>query len=84
MDHAARKINMADKEIPPLPFEEAVSFMKSRIPMTKTEWNGLEPKLRFRAFTVARLAQVDYIDTVRGRLVSLWKKATASLLHGMI
>jgi len=56
MDHATRKINAADTEIPPLPFEEAVSFMKGRVPMTKTEWNELEPKLRFRAFTVARLA----------------------------
>jgi hypothetical protein len=74
MDRASRKINSEDTEIPPLPFEEAVSFMKSRIPMTKTEWNKLEPKLRFRAFTVARLVQVDYIDTVRGRLVSALEK----------
>jgi hypothetical protein len=65
MDHAARKINAADEEIPPLPFEEAASFLKSRIPMTKTEWNGFEPKLRFRAFTVARLAEYDYIDAAR-------------------
>jgi SPP1 gp7 family putative phage head morphogenesis protein len=64
MDHAASKINLAD-EIPPLPFEEAVSFMKSRIPVTKKEWLELEPKLRFRSFTVARLAQLDYIDTAR-------------------
>jgi len=65
MDHASRKLNAADEEIPPLPFEEAVSFMKSRIPMTKKEWNALEPKLRFRAFTVARLTQLDYIDAAR-------------------
>jgi hypothetical protein len=65
MDHAARKINAVDVEIPTLPFEEAVSFMKRRIPMTKTEWNGLEPKLRFRSFTAARLAQCDYIDAAR-------------------
>ncbi len=65
MDHASRKIDAADTEILPLPFEEAVSFMKSRIPLTKAEWNTLEPKLRFRAFTVARLAQCDYIDTAR-------------------
>jgi len=65
MDHASRKLNAADEEIPALPFEEAVSFMKSRIPVTKAEWNELEPKLRFRAFTVARLAQCDYIDTAR-------------------
>jgi len=65
MDHASRKINAADEEIPPLPFEEAVSFMKSRIPVSKAEWKILEPKLRFRAFTVARLAQCDYIDAAR-------------------
>ncbi|MDR2922560.1 MAG: phage head morphogenesis protein [Treponema sp.] len=70
MDHASRKLGAADEEIPPLPFEEAVSFMKSRIPMTKAEWNALEPKLRFRAFTVARLTQLDYIELARGRLVS--------------
>jgi SPP1 gp7 family putative phage head morphogenesis protein len=39
--------------------------MKSRIPVTKAEWNELEPKLRFRAFTVARLAQCDYIEAAR-------------------
>jgi len=65
MDHASRKLNAADEEIPCLPFEEAVSFMKSRIPVTKAEWIDLEPKVRFRAFTVARLAQCDYIDTAR-------------------
>ncbi len=65
MDHASRKIDAADTEIPNITFEEAVSFMKSRIPLTKAEWNTLEQKLRFRAFTVARLAQCDYIDTAR-------------------
>jgi DNA-binding protein Fis len=65
MDHARNKLTMADTEIPALPFEEAFAFMKSRVPFTKTEWNALEPKLRFRAFTVARLAQLDYIDTAR-------------------
>jgi hypothetical protein len=65
MDHARNKLDMADGEIPALPFEEAVAFMKSLIPLTKAEWNALEPKLRFRAFTVARLAQCDYIDAAR-------------------
>jgi hypothetical protein len=74
MDHASRKLGAADEEIPPLPFEEAVSFMKNRIPMTKAEWNALEPKLRFRAFTVARLTQLDYIEAARGRLVSALEK----------
>jgi SPP1 gp7 family putative phage head morphogenesis protein len=65
MDHARNKLDMADEEIPSLPFEEAVTFMKSRIPVTRAEWDALEPKLRFRSFTVARLAQLDYIDTAR-------------------
>jgi hypothetical protein len=70
MDHALRNLNTADTEIPPLPFEEAVSFIKGRVPVTKTEWNDiLEPKLHFRAFTVARLAQCDYINSVRGKLI---------------
>jgi SPP1 gp7 family putative phage head morphogenesis protein len=74
MEHTSRKLYAADEEIPPLKFEEAVSFMKSRIPMTKTEWNNLEPKLRFRAFTVARLTQLDYIEAARGKLVSAMEK----------
>jgi len=68
IDHATRKINASDFEPPmaELPFEEAVSFMQSRIPMSKKEWTDIiEPKLRFRAFTVARLSQLDYIDTAR-------------------
>jgi hypothetical protein len=65
MDHALRGATAADAEIPPLPFEKAVSFMKSRVPVTKAEWDALEPKLRFRAFTVTRLAECDYIDAAR-------------------
>jgi hypothetical protein len=76
MDHASRKLNAADEEIPPLPFEEAVSFMKSKIPMIKAEFydKELEQKLRFRAFTVSRLTQLDYIEAARGRLISAMEK----------
>jgi len=69
-----RKLVAADEEVPPLPFEEAISFMKSKIPITKKEWNTLEPKLRFRAFTVARLTQLDYIEAARGRLITAMEK----------
>ncbi len=76
MDHASRKLAAADEEIPPLPFEKAVSFMKGRIPMTKAEFydKKLEQKLRFRAFTVSRLTQLDYIEAARGRLISAIEK----------
>jgi hypothetical protein len=69
MDHARAKLDMAEGDIPPVAFEEAVTFMKNRVPITRAEWDALEPKLRFRAFTVARLAQLDYIDTARQVLV---------------
>jgi hypothetical protein len=78
MDHATKTIMAADESIPNistsldelLPFEEAVSMLKGKVPLTKREWSALEPKLRFRAFTVARLSEVDYIEAVRGRLLS--------------
>jgi hypothetical protein len=81
MDHAAGRIDLADADIPPLPFEEAVSFMKGRVPLTKTEWNALESKLRFRAFTVARLAQCDDIEAVREKLVSALQDGKGYAAH---
>lgn len=66
MDHAspAPALDLADTP-DPLSFKEAVAFMKGRVPITKEEWNALEPKLRFRAFTVAALAGHDGVDQVR-------------------
>jgi hypothetical protein len=62
MVHAHKSIDAADTDIPPIAFDTAAQFLKSKIPMTKQEWNALEPKLRFRAFTVARLAELDWKD----------------------
>ena len=45
-------------------FKKAIAFMKSRVPVTKDEWTALEPKLRFRAFTVAALSSYDGIEQV--------------------
>ena len=38
--------------------------------MHKGEWEALEKPLRFRAFTVARLAELDHIEKVRQTLVT--------------
>lgn len=71
MEHAGRDlggeklIEAADDNIPPVPFAEAADFLKSKIPLTKKEWEDLEPKVRFRAFTVARLSGADFIETAR-------------------
>ena len=63
-------VNAADEtDIPPIPFSEAVGFLKSKVPMTKTEWLSLEKKMRFRAFTMAKLGEVKVIETVKKQLV---------------
>lgn len=64
-----RKINAGDEDIPPVPFAQAIDFLKARVPMTKKEWEKLEPKLRFRAFTVAKLSEPDIINKAKSILV---------------
>lgn len=53
-----------------IPFEEAVQFLKSKVPMRKAEWSALEPKLKFRAFTVAKLSEADHINALKKRLAN--------------
>ena len=84
MEHAAGNISLADDSgqldldisfsVEPLPFEEAIDFFKGKVSLTKEEWEELEPKLRFRAFTVARLAEADHIEMLRGRLLHAMEK----------
>ena len=44
--------------------------------MTKSEWLKLEPKLRFRAFTVAKLGQAELVDRVKWELVRSLEEGT--------
>ena len=84
MEHAAENISLADDtgqpdldisfSVEPLPFEEAIDFFKGKVSLIKKEWEELEPKLRFRAFTVARLAEADHIEMLRGRLLHAMEK----------
>lgn len=66
----------APEEIPAIPFEKAKDFLASKIPMTKSEWLKLEPKLRFRAFTVAKLGQAELIDRVKWELARSLEEGT--------
>ena len=74
MRHADTKIELSDDfefetSAENLPFEEAVDFFKSKVTLPKSEWQELEQKLRFRAFTVARLAECDFIEEARRRIL---------------
>lgn len=42
--------------------------------MRESKWIVLRAKLAFRAFTLAKLTQCDYIEAVRGRLVYALEK----------
>ena len=68
-DETRGRINAGDYDIQPIPFAEAVNFLKSKVPMTKDEWLLLEKKMRFRAFTMAKLGEVKVIETVKNQLV---------------
>ena len=70
-ERPGKEINAADDEIPPIKFEEAVEFLKAKTPITKAEWKSVEPKARFRAFTVAKLGSATLIDTVKQQLLGV-------------
>lgn len=70
-ERPGKEINAADDEIPPIKFEEAVEFLKRKVPITKAEWKSVEPKARFRAFTVAKLGSATLIDTVKQQLLGV-------------
>lgn len=65
-----KHIQAADDDIPPIAFSEAVNFLKSKVPLTKAEWKALEPKLHFRAFTVAKLGDATLIESAKQQLVA--------------
>ena len=74
-----RKINAADEtEIPAVPFNEAMQFLKSKVPMSKAEWNQawkeIGPKVRFRAFTVAQLGSAEVVDKAKQILLKSFEK----------
>ena len=74
-ENPERKINAADEtEIPEIPFNEAMQFLKSKVPMSKAEWLELEPKLRFRAFTVANISSLDMIESMKHVLIGALEK----------
>lgn len=44
--------------------EEAIAWFRSRLPLTKAEWQALEDRARRKAFTVAGVAALDLVAEV--------------------
>ena len=52
-----------------IPFEEAIRFMRSLVPMTREEFDRLSQELKFRAFTIARVFSLDVINKIKERYI---------------
>ena len=78
-DHVDSHLDLADpdSEVPAISFDEAVTFAKARVPLTRAEWATLEPELRFRAFTVAALSTHDNVEKVRQMSIDAVEKGTS-------
>lgn len=78
------------EDIEELPFEEALEYMKKRLPISAEEYYKLSDKARFRAFTVARLTDGDSLKKAKtllensiaegGTLTEFLKKTDTELL----
>lgn len=71
IDSATGKSRFADAlDIDTLPFTEAVEYLKKRDVITKTDYYALADKLKFRAFTVSRIADGDLLKKINNALVT--------------
>jgi len=67
IDHALPTSHNFAEDIPVevLSFEEAVKYMRSRLPLSAREYYELDDKMRYRAFAVSRLADADAVAQVK-------------------
>jgi hypothetical protein len=75
---------LPDIPIMTLPYEEAIRFLSTQIPLTKKAYYDLDDKLRLRAFTVGRLSDGDAVNRVKGIVrTNLEKGGTVSDFYRM-
>ena len=56
------------EEIESMPFTEAVEYLKARTPKSAKEYYDLSDKLKYKAFTVSRIADGDSVEKIKGRI----------------
>ena len=57
-----------------VPFEEAIKFLRSMVPLTRPEFDTLDHGLKFRAFTIARVFSLDVINKIKERYIKALKE----------
>ena len=73
-EHADRRVQLADDDFGigasfGVPSKDALEYLKSQIPLTKDEYAELERKVQFRAFTVSKLAEADFVNKAKMSLI---------------
>ena len=72
LDSAVRKNEFAEltaEDVENLPYAEAVEYLKKRDVIKKVDYNKLSDKMRFRAFTVSRIADGDLLKRINSELI---------------
>ena len=83
-DFADDPLLLPDMPIGTLPYEEAVRFLSTQIPLNKKAYYDLDDKLRLRAFTVGRLNDGDAVNRVKGIIrTNLEKGGTVTDFYAM-
>jgi len=59
-----------------LPYEEAVAYMNKRLPVDRETYYALSDKMRYRAFTVSRLADGDAVRHVQSMITNAMEKGS--------
>ncbi|NDY56327.1 phage head morphogenesis protein [Desulfovibrio sulfodismutans] len=54
----------------PVPPKEAVTVLRGKVPVTKTQWQAMDEASRSRAFFVSGLARADMVAAVRDSLLA--------------
>jgi len=54
----------------PMPFDEAIDFFSSRIPMTPEQFGALSEQAQATAFMVGGVARMDLVEGIHGAILS--------------
>ena len=52
-------------QVQPIAFNEAIKFLKTQVPVTNEEYKNLEANLKLKAYTIAHVSRVDYINQTK-------------------
>ena len=67
---------VAELELEPLPFDEAIDFFRGKVPLTEEAFRALGDQARDRAFTLTGAAGLDMVADVKAELLKALEEGT--------